>query len=60
MNYFLEKDLDSAEASEEVPEKGNEVIVEDVLSVAFLPYLLRRGLVNRIARIWVHPKIVRS
>ena len=58
MNYFLEKDLDSAESSEEVPEKGNEVIVEDVLSVAFLPYL--RGLVNRIARIWVHPKVVQS
>ena len=27
--------------------------------LAFLPYLLLRGLVNRIARIWVH-KIVRS
>ena len=25
--------------------------------LAFLPYLLLRGLVNRIARIWVHPKI---
>ena len=58
MNYFLEKDLDSAEASEEVPEKGNEVIVEDVLSVAFLPYL--RGLFHRIARIWGHPKVVQS
>ena len=28
--------------------------------LAILPYVLLRGLVNRIARIWVHPKIVQS